>query len=90
MDLLVRSNGWYASQSRKPQTPKNLAISLCLESAELLERFQWSETADTAAVATELADIVLFVAQIANIMELDLAASVAEKIKLNRLRTWKD
>ncbi len=43
MDEFVRSRDWYSPTSMRPQTPRNLAISLCLESAEVLEHFQWQE-----------------------------------------------
>jgi len=41
MHRFVRSKGWYESDSRRPQTPRNLAISLSLEANEVLEHFQW-------------------------------------------------
>ena len=43
MNRLVRSKGWYAEDSKRPQTPRNLAISLSLEAAEILEHFQWRD-----------------------------------------------
>jgi len=39
MNRFVSSKGWYEPESPRPQTPKNLAISLSLESAEVLEHF---------------------------------------------------
>ena len=43
MHKFVSSKGWYDEDSPRPQTPRNLAISLSLESAEVLEHFQWRE-----------------------------------------------
>lgn len=88
MSKFVQEKGWDRSESTKPQTPRNLVISLSLEAAELLECFQWSEEADTAAVADELADVILYAAQIANILCLDLNKIVREKAESNFQRNW--
>jgi hypothetical protein len=40
MHAFVFSKGWYEPDSRRPQTPRNLAISLSLEANEVLEHFQ--------------------------------------------------
>ena len=40
MQDFVTSKGWYQPDSLRPQTPRNIAISLCLEAAEVLEHFQ--------------------------------------------------
>jgi NTP pyrophosphatase (non-canonical NTP hydrolase) len=88
MDSFVNEKGWYREHSEKPQTAKNLAISLVLEASELLECFQWEDTADQAAVAEELADVILYAAQIANVMRINLENAVAEKIVSNRKRKW--
>lgn len=60
MHVFVESKGWCAEHSSRPQTPKNLAVSLLLEAGEVLELFQWSdEAADRAELASELADVML-------------------------------
>jgi 8-oxo-dGTP diphosphatase len=41
MHAFVRGKGWYDVDSPKPQTPRNLAASLAIEAAEVLEHFQW-------------------------------------------------
>ena len=46
MDQFVRQKGWYQTGSIHPQTPRSIAISLCLEAAEVLEHFQWNEGTD--------------------------------------------
>ncbi|MHB8817573.1 MAG: nucleoside triphosphate pyrophosphohydrolase family protein, partial [Bellilinea sp.] len=43
MHRFVKAKGWYEPTSPKPQTLRNIAISLSLESNEVLEHFQWSE-----------------------------------------------
>ncbi len=86
MDAFVASRGWYRPQSKKPQTPRNLAASVSLEAGEVVECFQWSELADADEVGAELADVVLYAAQLANVMGIDLGAAVAQKFELNETR----
>jgi len=91
MHEFVENKGWYQDDSPKPQTPKNLAISLVLEASEVLEHFQWGEdTADKDALAGELADVMLYLMQLASISEIDLGQAVLDKLKINHKRTWDD
>ncbi len=68
--------------------PKDLAISISLEAAELLEVFQWSG-ADTQATAKkekieeELADVVNYCVLMADVCGLDLDEIVQKKIRQN-------
>lgn len=68
--------------------PKDLAISISLEAAELLEVFQWSG-ADVSnegkqdKIKEELADVVNYCVLMADACELDLDKIVQEKIKIN-------
>ena len=43
MNDFVESKGWLADDTSKPQTPRNLAVSLVLEASEVLEHFQWGD-----------------------------------------------
>ena len=91
MHNFVRDKGWYETTSIHPQTPRNLAISLTLESAEVLECFQWKEElteSDRAALASELADVALYLLQLASISGIDLESAILEKLKRNATRTW--
>lgn len=89
MHRFVASKGWYEAQSRKPQTPKNLAVSLVLEASEVLEHFQWGEhVADKEALGGELADVMLYLLQLASISQIDLAEAVLKKLAINQERTW--
>ena len=89
MHALVESKGWYAADSVKQQTPRNLAISLVLEAAEVLELFQWqSDCEDKAALAGELADTALFLLQLANVSGIDLEQAILTKIDQNQKRLW--
>ena len=88
MDAFVRGRGWYEPDSPRPQTPRNVAISLNLEAAEILELFQWSEAADPAELAPELADVLLYLLQLARLHGIDLAQAVLDKLAVNAGRRW--
>jgi len=89
MHDFVRSKGWYDADSPKPQTPKNLAASLAIEAAEILEHFQWQENVkDKEALAGELADVALYLLQLASIAEIDLEQAILDKLALNHEREW--
>jgi NTP pyrophosphatase (non-canonical NTP hydrolase) len=89
MYTFVESKGWYRPDSPKPQTPKNLAISLVLEASEVLEHFQWGEdSTDKAELASELADVMLYLLQLASVSEIDLGQAVLDKLNTNYGRSW--
>jgi len=89
MDDFVRSKGWYAAESPRPQTPLNLAISLDLEAAEVLEHFQWGgEIASKDELAGELADVTLYLLQLAMLSGIELEQAVLDKLEVNRKREW--
>jgi NTP pyrophosphatase (non-canonical NTP hydrolase) len=89
MHAFVKAKGWYDAGSARPQTPRNLAISLALEAAEVLEHFQWQEdAADPDALAGELADVMLYLLQLASICGIDLGQAVLDKLNTNYDRTW--
>lgn len=93
MHAFVAAKGWYAADSPKPQTPRNLAVSLVLEAAEVLEHFQWrAEPRDTDALAGELAgelaDVALYLLQLASISGVDLEQAILDKLEQNQQRQW--
>ena len=89
MHEFVTAKGWYAQGSIHPQTPRNLAISLSLEANEVLEHFQWRETVeDRAELASELADVTLYLIQLAHISGIDLEQAVLDKLRVNYGRSW--
>jgi NTP pyrophosphatase (non-canonical NTP hydrolase) len=91
MQDFVESRQWHRPGSPRPQTPRNIAISLCLESAEVLEHFQWEESShDNKELAGELADVTLYLLQLANISGIDLEQAVLQKLKTNYTRTWEN
>ena len=89
LNYLVRSKGWYDGGSKRPQTPRNLSISLALEAAEILEHFQWQdEVKDKEELAAELADVALYLLQLASVTEIDLEKAILDKIEINKTREW--
>ena len=72
-------------------SPKNLAMALAVESAELVEIFQWLTEAESAVldkkrlgrVEAELADILIYLVRIADRLDVDLLAAAAGKLEEN-------
>jgi NTP pyrophosphatase (non-canonical NTP hydrolase) len=77
-------------------TPKNLAMALAIEAAELMEHFQWIDNRESlaladdperrAAIAEELADVASYVLAMATAMNIDLAQAVREKMVKNAVK----
>jgi len=75
-------------------SPKNLASALVVEAGELLEHFQWlTEEQSRAlppekrdAVAGEVADVLMYLVQVANALGLDPVEAARAKLKLNAQR----
>jgi NTP pyrophosphatase (non-canonical NTP hydrolase) len=89
MNKFVEAKGWYRPNSRAPQTPRNIATSLAIEAAEVLEHFQWRETAkDRDELAGELADVALYLLQLAYLTDIDLEQAILDKLAVNYRRTW--
>jgi NTP pyrophosphatase (non-canonical NTP hydrolase) len=88
MNRFVEAMGWYREGSPWPQTPRNIAISLALEAAEVLEHFQWGERADGHVLAQELADVTLYLLQLAYLTGVDLERAVLDKLAVNYRRRW--
>jgi len=89
MHDFVEAKGWYRPESPRPQNPRNLAASLAIEAAEVLELFQWTD-ADPFAddLASELADVTLYLLQLASVSGVDLEQAVLDKLELNYKRDW--
>lgn len=72
-------------------TPKNLAAALIVEAAELLEPFQWLTPEESLAlpphkreaVEQEMADVLIYLVSLANLLEVDLLRAAEEKLALN-------
>jgi len=89
MHEFVQSMGWYEPNSPRPQTMRNLAVSLNLEASEVLEHFQWDESLkDPQSFSDELADVMLYLLQLASLSGIDLEKAVLNKLERNYHRTW--
>lgn len=74
-------------------SPKNLAMSLAIETAELMEHFQWLDVEQSRRyceeprrreqVRQELADVLCYVLALANVLEMDLSQAVRDKLRQN-------
>jgi dCTP diphosphatase len=67
-------------------TPANLAKSITIEAAELLECFQWGDTAPLDRVADELADVLTYCHLLANVLGLDMNQIVLDKLDKTRAK----
>ncbi len=73
--------------------PKNLSMALAAEAAELMEHFLWSEPSDSRGIVRdpvrrrqieeELADVVIYALEFANITGIDVAAAIEAKMASN-------
>ena len=72
-------------------TPKNLSMALIKEAAEIVEHFQWTTAEESqaltpekkAAVADEIADVLMYLVQLADVLDIDPLAAAREKIVKN-------
>jgi len=72
-------------------TPKNLAASLSIEAAEVLEHFQWLTDEQSRnlspeqrdKVALEIADVLLYLLQLADKLQIDPVAAAKNKLAIN-------
>ena len=89
MHAFVSEKGWYETDSPKKQTQRNLAMSLSIEAAEVLEHYQWQETTPHVdQLAGELADVALYLIQLASISGIDLEQAILKKLVENQKREW--
>ncbi len=79
VETFKTERGWGSGHS-----PKNVAVSIAVEAAELLEHYQWNDTPRSMdKVATELADIVIYCLSFANATGIDIAQAVQAKMDHN-------
>ena len=75
-------------------TPKNLAMALAGEAGELLAEFQWLTPEQSAnltpdqraAVAEEMADVLIYLCRLADVTGIDLLDAASAKLEANRTR----
>ncbi|WP_296803620.1 nucleotide pyrophosphohydrolase [uncultured Methanobrevibacter sp.] len=67
-------------------TPENLAKSISIESAELLEHFQWGKEYDTSEVADELADVLIYCLYMVDAFGFDFEEIIRNKMAKNAIK----
>jgi NTP pyrophosphatase (non-canonical NTP hydrolase) len=91
MQRFVDARDWHTFHA-----PKNLAMSLAIEAAELMEHFQWmsveasrtaaNDAAAREAIGDELADVLCYALAMANVLDIDLSAAVRQKMRKNEIK----
>lgn len=91
VDAFVAERDWYVYH-----TPKNLAMSIAIEAAEIMEHFQWHDAAASAdrlndpevraEVADELADVLIYCLSFANTTGIDVSQAILAKLERNQGR----
>ncbi len=74
--------------------PKNMAVSIILEASELLEHFQWKTKEEVekyvmqnkSEIKDEIADIALYLFELANNLGISLNSAMEEKLKKNKAK----
>jgi len=98
-DSLEQLRGQLADFARRRDwegfhSPKNLAMALIAEAAELIEHFQWLSQEQSrqlapeklAEVRLELADILIYLIRTADVLGVDLISAASDKIAINEHR----
>jgi dCTP diphosphatase len=85
-DLMLEfreARGW-----NKDMSPKNMAISICLEAAELLEHFQWDEykSEDEQEIIDEFADVIMNCMSFANASGIDVSSAMKDKLERAKIK----
>jgi len=89
LDAFVEERSWAQFHS-----PKNLAMGVAIEAAEIMEHFQWCTCEESyslpkekrAEVAHEIGDVLLYLLGLGRSLDVDVIAAAREKLELNRSR----
>lgn len=91
VEKFIEARDW-----RQYHTPKNVAMSIAIEAAEIMEHFQWmsleqsveamQDTAKRAEVADELADVLIYCLSFANSTGIDVSQAIQIKLARNEIR----
>ena len=91
-DLTTRINAFRDARDWKQfHNPRDMAVSISIESAELLEQFQWKSAEECEAhlqdnreaVADELADVAIYLFELADLLEMNLGQEMLLKLDKN-------
>ncbi|AZN35393.1 nucleotide pyrophosphohydrolase [Iodobacter ciconiae] len=75
-------------------TPKNLCMAMSVEMAELVEHFQWAtpeeslqlDVAKREAVEQEMADVMLYMIRLADVLNVDIEQAIRQKMVFNAIK----
>lgn len=73
-------------------TPKNLAMALGVEAAELMELFQWDQDASVIddkklkRIGEELSDVLVYLLRLTHVLKIDLGQALEQKMQQNALK----
>jgi dCTP diphosphatase len=87
VDAFAQERNW-----EKFHAPKNLAMSVAIEAAELMEHFQWTESQtpvssdEKHAIGEEMADVLAYLLRLASVLDLDLAHAFQLKMAKNAIK----
>ncbi len=89
LDAFVQARDWAQFHS-----PKNLAMAMIVEAAELVEHFQWNTEAESHVLSAEkreqvgheLADTFVYLLRISQVLDIDLIEAANKKIALNAVK----
>ena len=87
IDVFVDERDW-----AQFHTPKNLAMGVAIEAAELMEHFLWTTGLDSSApdaekrveVANEIGDVLIYLLRLGRVLDIDIVAAATDKLVLNR------
>ncbi len=88
LDRFIAERGW-----EKYHRPKNLAMSVAIEAAELMEHFQWCDKdpeefsqEEKREIGEEMADVLHYLLRLASVLNIDLYEASKAKIAKNLKR----
>jgi NTP pyrophosphatase (non-canonical NTP hydrolase) len=87
VDAFARERRW-----ERFHAPKNLAMSVAIEAAELMEHFQWTKvheevsTEQQALIGEEMADVLAYLLRLASVLEIDLSQAFQAKMLKNAIK----
>lgn len=85
--MFVEDRNW-----NEAHNPKNLSMSIAIESAELMEIFQWMSIEEARDIGSseefihlkeELSDVIIYCLSLANQLDIDVSAAIEDKIEKN-------
>lgn len=87
VDAFTKERNW-----ERFHAPKNLAMSVGIEAAELMEHFQWTDVCEAvpdtqlADIGEEMADVLAYLLRLASVLEIDLAEAFEAKMIKNAIK----